>query len=325
MPSIVPPGLRPVDTHKGLEMSFEHYLPPTVQRSQLTAVIGLISDTHIPLRRRALPANLGDVLGGVDLLLHAGDVGELWVLDQLGQIAPVIAVHGNDDTEESQRELPFRQLVSVGGLRILLWHSHYPDWHEERASRVNDRLRPKFARSIAQATRAEADLVIFGHWHIPLVYRSQGESQHPVTLVNPGALASGNEFTRQLRNTVALLFVERGGAFHIVHVDLAAPDAPHLPQIDWDGGFRQAATPYEHSIIAPELVSAVHHMRAHFSQQEIHAIRPLLAAKAMPIWERREGELTVADVEDALVNDPTLPPDLHARVVEVWRSWQNRA
>jgi putative phosphoesterase len=299
-------------------MSYEHYLPSCVERSRLAAAIGLVSDTHMPQRRRALPANLGEVLGGVDFLLHAGDVGELWVLDQLSAIAPVIAVHGNDDTEDAQRELPFQQLVVIAGQRILLWHSHYPDWQAEMESRKDDALRPKFQRSINQAKGAGANLVIFGHWHIPLVYQAEG-----ITLVNPGALASGNEFTRQLRNTVALLLIEKSGASYIVHVDLAAPDAPYVPQIDWDAGFNVAAGDYSKSIVAPDLAPAIYFMRQHFSREELLAIRPLIAAKAIPIWEREGGELTLADVEDVILQDTTLPRDLHTRVLKALHTWQN--
>ena len=73
-------------------MSYERYLPAALKRDDLAAVVGLISDTHMPLRRRTLPPVLFDVLRSVDFLLHAGDVGELWVLDQLSAIAPVFAV-----------------------------------------------------------------------------------------------------------------------------------------------------------------------------------------------------------------------------------------
>jgi len=68
--------------------------------------LGLISDTHLPDRLRALPPEVFDALDGVDLILHAGDVGTLAVLDQLSTIAPVVAVHGNDDSAEAIRELP---------------------------------------------------------------------------------------------------------------------------------------------------------------------------------------------------------------------------
>ena len=57
-----------------------------------TLTIGLLSDTHIPHRMTQLPQAVLDALVGVDVILHAGDVGELWVLDRLSAIAPVIAV-----------------------------------------------------------------------------------------------------------------------------------------------------------------------------------------------------------------------------------------
>src|SRR3712207_2339587 len=99
---------------------------PPAPVGRIAACIGLVSDTHMPERCAELPAALFEALRGVDLLLHAGDVGELWVLNRLSAIAPVVAVHGNDDTPDSQRELPYQQVVAVAGRRILLCHSHYP-------------------------------------------------------------------------------------------------------------------------------------------------------------------------------------------------------
>jgi hypothetical protein len=84
----------------------DRYLPLGLSENRIVARIGLISDTHMPARCADLPAAVFDVLRSVDVVLHAGDVGELWVLDQLSAIAPVIAVHGNDETAEAQRELP---------------------------------------------------------------------------------------------------------------------------------------------------------------------------------------------------------------------------
>lgn len=77
-----------------------NYYPHECPPERTTAVVGLLSDTHYPERLAHLPPALFDVLAGVDLLLHAGDVGELAALSQLSQIAPVVAVHGNDDTAD---------------------------------------------------------------------------------------------------------------------------------------------------------------------------------------------------------------------------------
>src|SRR5262245_5485989 len=127
----------------------DRFLPPELPAECVAARIGLVSDTHMPDRCAALPAALLDVLKGVDLLLHAGDVGELWVLDRLAAIAPVIAVHANDDTADAQRELPYQQVLAVAGQRIVLTHAHYPDRAQELESRRDDAWAPKLERRAA--------------------------------------------------------------------------------------------------------------------------------------------------------------------------------
>ncbi|SRR6266403_1000575 len=79
--------------------------------------IGLISDTHGLLRREALEA-----LGGSDLILHAGDVGKPEILEALKQIAPVVAVRGNVDTEPWGRTLPEAAVAEAGAILIYVLH-----------------------------------------------------------------------------------------------------------------------------------------------------------------------------------------------------------
>ena len=184
--------------------------------------IGLVSDTHLPMRLRRLPPALFTALDGADLVLHAGDVGDLAVLDQLSRIAPAIAVHGNDDTPAAHQELPYQQVIAVAGVRILLWHSHYADPEEERASCQDEELLPKLAWISGRARHAGATVAIFGHWHIPLSYDADG-----VLLVNPGASAPANFVERQLVQTAAVLFVDADQRPHVTHVDLSAPERPY--------------------------------------------------------------------------------------------------
>ncbi len=73
------------------------------------AIIGLISDTHGLMRPEALAA-----LAGVDLIVHAGDVGKPRILDQLRSIAPVLAVRGNVDKGDWALRLPMTAVVEVG-------------------------------------------------------------------------------------------------------------------------------------------------------------------------------------------------------------------
>ena len=91
--------------------------------------IGLISDTHIPEARRTLWDEVYDSLAGVDLILHAGDMHDVVVLDWLERVAPVIGVRGNGDDGTSGRpvapndpRLAYNQVLTVDGLRIGMTH-----------------------------------------------------------------------------------------------------------------------------------------------------------------------------------------------------------
>jgi hypothetical protein len=80
--------------------------------------IGVISDTHGLLRPEAQMA-----LRGVDLIVHAGDVGNAEILTQLKTIAPVFAVRGNVDTEAWAQELPETALVEAGDANLYVIHN----------------------------------------------------------------------------------------------------------------------------------------------------------------------------------------------------------
>ena len=60
-------------------------------------IIGLISDTHVPKKAMCVPKKVFEVFADVDFIIHAGDLVELAVIDELEQAAPVLAVHGNMD------------------------------------------------------------------------------------------------------------------------------------------------------------------------------------------------------------------------------------
>jgi uncharacterized protein len=81
-------------------------------------LIGVISDTHGLLRPEAVAA-----LRGVEHILHAGDVGDMAVLDALRKIAPVTAIRGNVDTTGACAELPATDVVELGGQLFYLVHS----------------------------------------------------------------------------------------------------------------------------------------------------------------------------------------------------------
>ncbi len=120
-------------------------------------VIGVISDTHGLLRPQAT-----DALAGVDLIIHAGDVGDPAILEQLRQIAPVHVVRGNVDYEEWTEALPETAVVQIGDVLIYVLHD-----------RAELDLNPAAANFAA---------VIFGHSHQPLI-----EEDHGVVYLNPGS------------------------------------------------------------------------------------------------------------------------------------------
>jgi len=277
----------------------------------VAARIGLVSDTHMPERCLALPPALFEALRGVDLLLHAGDVGELWVLDQLSAIAPVVAVHGNDDSADAQRELPYQQVLMAAGQRILLTHAHYPDRGQELEARKNDAWGPKLERRAAFGQRAGASIVVFGHTHVAMSLQ-HGE----VLLVNPGAIAAPNYVTRQWLQSVALLFIRDDGVPTVVHVDLAAPDRPFAPQIDWQAGFAAAHSQYTESLMTPDL-EAVWKELNHVGQSLDQEMRARLRAAMLRIlercWSGEQQLISRADILDA-GRAVELPADVRARV-----------
>src|SRR5688572_33501770 len=80
-------------------------------------VVGVISDTHGLVRPEVIK-----VFAGVDLILHAGDIGALQVLEQLRSIAPVVAVRGNNDKGDWANGIPETEVAQVGSVQIYILH-----------------------------------------------------------------------------------------------------------------------------------------------------------------------------------------------------------
>jgi len=147
--------------------------------------IGVISDTHMRGYDPAFAALLARVFAGVDMILHAGDITSLAVLDALD--APqVLAVAGNMDQGPTSANLPSRRIITVEGLRIGLTHGWGP--------------REGLARRVAESFAADdVRCVVFGHSHQPTNLELGG-----VLLFNPGSAMAGQD-----GGTVGVLEVDR--------------------------------------------------------------------------------------------------------------------
>ncbi len=150
-------------------------------------LIAVISDTHLPRGARRLPEACVERIAGADLLLHAGDFSTLEVLRELEAIGPpLLAVHGNVDSAELRRLLPEERVVEAGGARIAMLHAAGP-----RTGRL-ERMRRRFGE--------QADLVVFGHSHLPLHEQAPDGFQ----ILNPG---SPTERRRAPSHTMGLIRV----------------------------------------------------------------------------------------------------------------------
>jgi putative phosphoesterase len=131
--------------------------------------IGLISDTHGLLRKEALEA-----LRGSELILHAGDVGKPEILESLTEIAPVVAVRGNVDTQEWARGLPTTAIVEAGAIRIYMLH----DVKELDLNPASAGFRIVVSGHSHQPGKNERD----GVWYINPGSAGQRRFQLPVTI-----------------------------------------------------------------------------------------------------------------------------------------------
>lgn len=157
--------------------------------------IGVISDTHIPLRAVALPSIVFSAFADVELILHAGDLIEESVLTELAAFKPVKAVCGNCDPFELELKLPHSTIIEINGYRIGLTHGH-----------SGSQQLPTLLRALSRFDRV--DLVVFGHSHAPY-----NELVNGVRLFNPG---SATDRRKEPRCSIGI--IELGQAIECRHI-----------------------------------------------------------------------------------------------------------
>ncbi len=120
-------------------------------------IVGIISDTHDLLRPEAV-----DALQGSDLIVHAGDIGKQSIVDELNNIAPVVAVRGNMDKEFWTYQLKRTEIVEKNNILFCVIHD--------------------IGRLDLDPAAADIKVVISGHTHRPATGRHKG-----VLYINPGS------------------------------------------------------------------------------------------------------------------------------------------
>jgi uncharacterized protein len=145
---------------------------------EATKIVGLISDTHIPKRAMSVPQKVFEVLKDSDFIIHAGDLVELSVIDELEQIAPVLAVRGNMDGQEVGEALPLLNSLKVFNWKIGVMHD--PD-----ILNGSDKM-----REIAK--KEGFNVFVYGHTHSP---RFKWEKE--ALYINPGSPTDPESFTNK--------------------------------------------------------------------------------------------------------------------------------
>ncbi len=132
--------------------------------------IGVISDTHIPDRAKEIPKKVLEDFKSVDLILHAGDLVNLEVLDILRNVTKEVrAVWGNMDPPEVRKNLPEKQIIPVENLCIGLTHGY------GAASKLIGVVGDLFKGE-------KIDIIVFGHAHYPI-----NEKKNSMLYFNPGS------------------------------------------------------------------------------------------------------------------------------------------
>jgi len=148
--------------------------PPNFKVSK---TVGLISDTHVPKRARCIPKRVFEIFEKVDYIIHAGDLVDLSVVDELEQIAPVLAVHGNMDGLEVADASPKLNSLKVFDWKIGVIHDQNILYSLNKMQEI--------------AVQNGFNILVFGHTHVPnikweenILYINPGSPTDPASIMN---------------------------------------------------------------------------------------------------------------------------------------------
>lgn len=167
--------------------------------------IGLISDTHIPEARQELWPQVFAAFRGVDMILHAGDIHDLRVIDELNEVAPICVARGNGDDgsggravqpdDDRLREAWSLELAGVGiGMTHVVPIPELPPHFT--LARTLERLFPG----------RRPEVLVYGDTHVEAIDEIDG-----VLCVNPGSPTFPHNLDTRL-GTIGFLDIEAGRA-----------------------------------------------------------------------------------------------------------------
>ena len=138
------------------------------RQSGVVKAVGLISDTHIPVRAREIPRKVFEVFEKADFIVHAGDLVTITVIDELEQLAPVLAVYGNMDGAKIRGRLPKLNSAKIFNWKIGVTH--------------NPRVLFGMRKMREIVKQNDFDVLVYGHTHNPSV-KWEGNT----LFINPGS------------------------------------------------------------------------------------------------------------------------------------------
>ena len=171
---------QPLGAHK--MTSLQTFTNTDTANFEATKTVGLIADTHIPKRAVSIPQRVFEFFQNVDFIIHAGDLVELSVIDELEQSAPVLAVHGNMDSQEVNDALPV-----LDSLKIFDWKIGV--MHDPEILNGSNKM-----REIAE--KEGFNVFVYGHTHTPrinwereILYINPGSPTDPASFLNSPSVA----------------------------------------------------------------------------------------------------------------------------------------
>ncbi len=157
--------------------------------------IGVISDTHIPSKSKAIPAKVFESFKNVDMIIHAGDILDEEVLIDLRVLAPVHVVAGNNDSYELYAKYGSKKIIEIEGKRIGLTHG--AGYNKTCLNAYSEFMDEK------------VDCIVYGHSHIP-----HNETIDNILFFNPG---SPTDRRRQPKFSIGFLYVNENITGEIVY------------------------------------------------------------------------------------------------------------